>query len=256
MSAKRILIVEDDEYLRKASEIALRRAGYTVIATPTGREGLTLARSERPDLIVLDLLMPQPTGLEILRTLRSEHPTKTTPVMVISNSSMQRIVDEVEGLGAEYIVKADLSLRDLAGRVERRLATAVPAEPPAPPPAPVPAAPPAPPPAAAAVTARAAAAAPAGTPGPAAAPAPAPVPAPASPPEEPVAPPTSVDTPAADPVVAKAPAPKPPKPRDSLAMEECAGCGAELTSGFAFCPKCGRQLETTRGGSTWREGTR
>jgi CheY-like chemotaxis protein len=65
--------------------------------------------------------MPQPTGLDILRTLRGEQETKHTPVMVISNSSMQRVVDEVTALGADYIVKADLSLRDLAGRVERRL---------------------------------------------------------------------------------------------------------------------------------------
>jgi DNA-binding response OmpR family regulator len=129
MSAERILIVEDDEYLRKASEIALRRAGYTVIAAASGREGLNLARSEGPDLIILDLLMPQPTGLEILRTIRAEPATRTTPVMVISNSSMQRVVDEVSGLGADYIVKADLSLKELAGRVERRLAASRPAAP-------------------------------------------------------------------------------------------------------------------------------
>ncbi len=129
MSGERILIVEDDEYLRKACEIALRRAGYMVTAVATGREGLSLARADRPDLIILDLLMPQPTGLEILRTLRGELATKTTPVMVISNSSMQRVVDEVTGLGADYIVKADLSLKDLAGRVEKKLATAPPAAP-------------------------------------------------------------------------------------------------------------------------------
>ena len=133
MAAERILIVEDDDYLRKASEIALRRAGYTVISAPTGREGLNLARSEQPHLIILDLLMPQPTGLEILRVLRSESGTRTTPIMVISNSSMQRVVDEVTGLGAEYIVKADLSLKELAGRVERKLASAT-SQAPAPPP--------------------------------------------------------------------------------------------------------------------------
>jgi CheY-like chemotaxis protein len=129
MSAERILIVEDDDYLRKASEIALRRAGYTVISAPTGREGLNLARTELPHLIILDLLMPQPTGLEILRTLRAETATRTTPIMVISNSSMQRVVDEVTGLGAEYIVKADLSLKELAGRVERKLAASAPPPP-------------------------------------------------------------------------------------------------------------------------------
>jgi two-component system alkaline phosphatase synthesis response regulator PhoP len=133
MPAERILIIEDDHSLRRASEIALRRAGYTVLSASGGREGLRLARAERPDLIVLDLYMPQPTGLDILRTLRAEEATRSIPVLVVSNSSMQRIVEEVESLGADYIVKASLSLRELADRVARRLAKAEPApEPPAP----------------------------------------------------------------------------------------------------------------------------
>ena len=133
MPGQRILIVEDDDYLRKASEIALRRAGYVVSAASNGREGLNMARAERPDLVILDLLMPFPTGLDILRAMRADAATTATPVMVISNSSMQRVVDEVNTLGAEYIVKADLSLRQLAGRVEKCLAkpAAVPAAPPA-----------------------------------------------------------------------------------------------------------------------------
>jgi CheY-like chemotaxis protein len=239
MSAERILIVEDDDYLRKASEIALRRAGYTVITAATGREGLNLARSERPDLIILDLLMPQPTGLEILRTLRGEPATKKTPVMVISNSSMQRVVDEVGGLGADYIVKADLSLKELAGRVERRIAASAPA---APAPAPAPAAP-APAPAAKAPAPAAKAPSP---------PPPKPTPAPSVPPP--------VPAPAPAPTVAEAeaatekekrilPAPKPVKDEETV---ECAACGSMIGINFTFCPKCGRQLEGPKGGRSWR----
>jgi CheY-like chemotaxis protein len=237
MSGERILIVEDDEYLRKASEIALRRAGFTVTAAATGREGLSLARADRPDLIILDLLMPQPTGLEILRTLRGEAATKTTPVMVISNSSMQRVVDEVTGLGADYIVKADLSLKDLAGRVEKKLATALPA-------APAPAAP--------AV-------------GPSVRPAPPVVrpaaPAPASP-AAPAPPASAAATPSSDPAPDD-PAPAPakereprilPEPRPVLDSEtvECAGCGSIIGINVRFCPKCGRQLTGPTGGRSWR----
>ena len=216
MSAERILIVEDDDYLRKASEIALRRAGYTVISAPTGREGLNLARSEQPHLIILDLLMPQPTGLEILRTLRSENATRATPIMVISNSSMQRVVDEVTGLGAEYIVKADLSLKELAGRVERKLAASAP-----------PAA--APPPHVASTAAATAA--------PEAKPAAAP-PAPAQ--SRPVAPP----------VASK------PLPGEETETFECAGCGGMIGTRAAFCPKCGRPLAEARGVRGWRADTR
>jgi CheY-like chemotaxis protein len=236
MSGERILIVEDDDYLRKASEIALRRAGFTVTSVATGREGLTLARADRPDLIILDLLMPQPTGLEILRTLRGEPATKTTPVMVISNSSMQRVVDEVTGLGADYIVKADLSLKDLAGRVEKKLAAAGPAAPGPVAPAIGPAVRPAPPVVRPATSS---------TPSPAA-------PAPVS-----VAP-----TPASDPAP-DTPAPAPPKereprilpePRPVLDSEtvECAGCGSIIGINVRFCPKCGRQLIGPTGGRSWR----
>jgi two-component system cell cycle response regulator DivK len=121
MTAKRVLIVEDDEYLLRASEIALRRAGYVVVTAPGGAEGMRLARVSTPDLIVLDLLMPRPTGLDVLRALRSDPTTRAIPVVVVSNSSMQRIVEEVQSLGAEYVTKAELSLRDLVGLVELRL---------------------------------------------------------------------------------------------------------------------------------------
>jgi CheY-like chemotaxis protein len=228
MSAERILIVEDDDYLRKASEIALRRAGYTVISAATGREGLNLARADRPDLIILDLLMPQPTGLEILRTLRGEPATKTTPVMVISNSSMQRVVDEVSGLGADYIVKADLSLKELAGRVEKRLAAAPPG---ASSPAPAPAAQ-----------------------------APRPVPAPPARPAAPAAPvapapvaETATPAPAPEPAKEKEPRILPdPKPVTDVETVECAGCGSTIGINFTFCPKCGRQLDGKKGGRSWR----
>jgi CheY-like chemotaxis protein len=225
MSAQRILIVEDDDYLRKASEIALRRAGYMVLSAPNGREGLQLARSERPDLIILDLLMPQPTGLEILRTLRGEPATKTTPVMVISNSSMQRVVDEVTGLGAEYIVKSNLSLKELAGRVERRLPAPTPA-------APAPAAPAASSPAPAAPAASS--------------PAPAAPAAPAAPKEPSFA---------AAAVAARERRPAPPRPTVEE-THECAGCGSKILTSAQFCPKCGRQLGDAFGGRRWKADTR
>ena len=132
MTAKRVLIVEDDEYLLRASEIALRRAGYVVVTAPGGAEGLRLAKASTPDLIILDLLMPRPTGLDVLRALRSERATRTIPVVVVSNSSMQRIVEEVQSLNAEYVTKAELSLRDLVGLVEVRLGQQTPSPAPAP----------------------------------------------------------------------------------------------------------------------------
>jgi DNA-binding response OmpR family regulator len=115
---KRILLVEDDRYLRRACEATLQRRGFTVRVASDGEEGLRLARSENPDLILLDLLMPKMSGLEMLRALRSDEDTCRIPVLVLSNSSSPRDAGEVSALGIEgYWVKANLSLKELGDRV-------------------------------------------------------------------------------------------------------------------------------------------
>ena len=117
-SGKRILLVEDDRYLRLACAAGLRQAGFTVLTADDGEQGLAVARAERPDLILLDMLMPKLTGLEVLRTLKAEEPTRAIPVLVLSNSSRERDVEEAMRLGAVgYWVKSNLSLEELTRRV-------------------------------------------------------------------------------------------------------------------------------------------
>jgi len=119
---KTILLVEDDRFLRRACEVSLRQRGFTVLTAADGEEALCAIRAELPALILLDLLLPKLTGLEVLRTLRSEENTRTVPVLVLSNSSNERDVQEVRALGvADYLVKANLSLRELGDRVGRLL---------------------------------------------------------------------------------------------------------------------------------------
>jgi CheY-like chemotaxis protein len=114
----RVLVVEDDRFLRRACEASLRQRGLDVIAAADGEEGLRLARAEHPALILLDLLMPKMSGLEVLRALKGDEATRGIPVLVLSNSSRQQDVDEIMRLGAVgYLVKADLSLRALGDRV-------------------------------------------------------------------------------------------------------------------------------------------
>lgn len=119
---KRVLVVEDDRFLRKACEAGLRQCGLAVVAAGDGEEGLRLARTERPDLILLDVLMPKLTGLEVLRTLKADPATREIPVLVLSNSSRPPDVAEITRLGVvDYLVKADLSLKALGERVVRIL---------------------------------------------------------------------------------------------------------------------------------------
>jgi len=88
-----------------------------------GEEGLRLARTEAPDLILLDMLMPKLSGLDVLRALKAGMETQAIPVLVLSNSSRDGDTREVLRLGAVgYLVKANLSLQALGEQVTRILA--------------------------------------------------------------------------------------------------------------------------------------
>ncbi len=117
-SEKRVLVVEDDRFLRRACEASLRQRGFAVVAAADGEEGLRLARAEPFDLVLLDLLMPKLSGVEVLRALKGDPATRGIPVLVLSNSSRQQDIDEIMRLGAVgYLVKANLSLQELGDRV-------------------------------------------------------------------------------------------------------------------------------------------
>jgi len=122
MTARRVLLVEDDRFLRRACEISLRQRGFAVTTATDGEEALRNVRAEPPDLILLDLLMPKMTGIEVLKTLRAEEATREIRVLILSNSSREQDVEEIKTLGVSgYFVKADLSLQVLGDMVARLL---------------------------------------------------------------------------------------------------------------------------------------
>lgn len=121
-NGKRILLVEDDRFLRRACEKGLCQRGFTVLTAADGEEALRRARTEAPDVILLDLLMPKISGIEVLRILKSEHETRAIPVLVLTNSSKEQDLQEIMRLGAAgYQVKANLSLQDLGDKVAQLL---------------------------------------------------------------------------------------------------------------------------------------
>lgn len=120
--SKRVLLAEDDRFLRRACEVGLRQRGITVIIAADGEEALRLARAERPDLVLLDLMMPRMSGVEVLRALRDDPATRDLRVLVLSNSSREQDVQEMMRLGVEgYLVKANLSLQALGATVAELL---------------------------------------------------------------------------------------------------------------------------------------
>jgi len=124
-AGKRVLVVEDDRFLRRACEACLQQRGFRVLVAVDGEEGLRLARAEKPDLVLLDLLMPKLGGLDVLRSLKGAPDTREIPVLVLSNSSRQQDIEEITRLGVVgYLVKADLSLQALGDRVTQILGPA------------------------------------------------------------------------------------------------------------------------------------
>lgn len=116
--ARRILLAEDDRFLRKAAAARLRQGGFTVLAAVDGEEAVRVARAERPDLVLLDLIMPKIQGFEVLKALKEDPATASIPIIVLSNLGQERDVQRAMELGAvAYFIKAHLSLHELVQRV-------------------------------------------------------------------------------------------------------------------------------------------
>ena len=120
---RRVLLAEDDRFLRKSAGAMLRRQGFSVLAAEDGEEALRLARTESPDLILLDVIMPKMQGFEVLKTLKSDPKTASIPVIILSNLGQETDSIAARELGAlDYWVKSNLALEELAARVGEALA--------------------------------------------------------------------------------------------------------------------------------------
>ena len=82
---KRILLIEDDENLRKLYQTELELLGAEVHQAADGKQGLNLAKVQKPDLIIMDVILPEKIGLNVLKELKEDEHTRTIPVIIISN---------------------------------------------------------------------------------------------------------------------------------------------------------------------------
>ncbi len=106
MSKKRILVVEDEQELIKAVQIRLKYSGYEVLSACNGREGLEVARKEKPDLILLDMMMPEMDGLTMLSRLKNSSDIKHIPVIMLTAKAQSDDIAQASKLGAfDYVVK-------------------------------------------------------------------------------------------------------------------------------------------------------
>lgn len=115
---KKILVVDDEDDILNFLELVLGEKGFDVVTASGGQEALTKAQLEHPDLVLLDIMMPQMDGWEVLKLLRVDEETAEIPVAMLSARTEAR--DRVQGLqeGAiDYICKP-FSLQELLGKIE------------------------------------------------------------------------------------------------------------------------------------------
>lgn len=116
---KKILIVEDEATLQKALGEIFLHEDYEVFSALDGARGLELAKSKKPDLILLDLILPKLDGFGVLNELKNKEETKNIPVIILTNLGETTDVQKAIELGATtYLVKSDYQLDEVVKKVE------------------------------------------------------------------------------------------------------------------------------------------
>lgn len=117
----RILVAEDDDDIRDLVAFKLGRSGHAVVAVADGAAAVAACEADPPDLVLVDVLMPEMTGLDVVRRLRLDPALAEVPVIVLTAHAQQSDIEEGFRAGAdEYLVKP-FSPRDLASRVDSLL---------------------------------------------------------------------------------------------------------------------------------------
>ena len=121
---KTILIVEDEQDLREVLADKLGREGFATLEAHNGKEGLDMALEKHPDLILLDIVMPEMDGMTVLRKLREDAWGKGALVILLTNLSAteENIIEEmVKYAPSHYLVKSDWKIKDVVGKIRETL---------------------------------------------------------------------------------------------------------------------------------------
>ncbi len=118
----RVLIIEDDQRINKVYIAKLEVEGIKAITALDGEEGLRRIYSEKPDLILLDLMLPKKSGFEILKEIKSNPEVKNIPVLILSNLAQEKEIEAGLELGAEdYLVKTNYSIQQVMEKINNAL---------------------------------------------------------------------------------------------------------------------------------------
>lgn len=120
--SKVILFIEDESALQKTFGEIIAQEGYQMISALDGETGLRVAKEKKPDLILLDLILPKIHGFDVLKKLKEENETRDIPVIVLTNLEGLEDVEKALKLGATtYLVKANYSLEEILEKIKKAL---------------------------------------------------------------------------------------------------------------------------------------
>jgi DNA-binding response OmpR family regulator len=119
---KKILFIEDETALQESFKGILESESYQLVIALDGEVGLRLAITEKPDLILLDLVLPKIYGLDVLKQLKASPETKDIPVIILTNLDQTENIKNALELGATtYLVKSNYSLEDVVEKIKKAL---------------------------------------------------------------------------------------------------------------------------------------
>jgi len=119
---KKILIIEDEKLLADMYQDIFIQSGYKTFLAPTAEDGIKLAKREKPDLILLDILLPKDNGIDFLKKLKTDPQISSSKVIAFSNYEEPKTVREAYDLGVkDYLLKTDFNPKEIVERVERYL---------------------------------------------------------------------------------------------------------------------------------------
>ena len=118
----KILLIDDDLDFVHIFEAALNQGGFQTATSGTGEDGLAKAKSEKPDLILLDQVLPDLSGNDVLKNLKADEQTKTIPVIFLSNFSQEELVKGALDEGAvDYVFKYQVEPKDVVVKIKQAL---------------------------------------------------------------------------------------------------------------------------------------
>jgi len=120
--AKKILLIEDEEIMCSLLYGRLINEGYDVKVTKNGEEGLLAMRESRPDLILLDIVMPKKDGFEVMEEMQKDKNLQSIPVVIISNSGQPVELNRAKDLGAkDWLIKTEFDPQEVVDKVKKQI---------------------------------------------------------------------------------------------------------------------------------------